>query len=72
MVSMGHNNVQEWPGIITKLWLFIAVIIVDPWVNFIYMYNYMHSKMRNEIAYPFQNFNGYTVEIWEWISNFTS
>ena len=20
--------------------------------------------------YPFSNFNGYTVEIWEWITNF--
>ena len=24
-----------------------------------------------EITYPFQNFNGATVENWEWINNFT-
>ena len=24
----------------------------------------------DEIAYPFPNFNGATVEVWEWISNF--
>ena len=24
----------------------------------------------DEITYPFPNFNGFTVEVWEWISNF--
>ena len=28
--------------------------------------------MWDEITYPFPNFNGYTVEVWEWISNFIS
>ena len=26
--------------------------------------------MWDEIIYPFPNFNGATIEIWEWISNF--
>ena len=26
--------------------------------------------MWYEITYPFPNFNGYTVEVWEWLSNF--
>ena len=26
--------------------------------------------MLDEIPYPFPNFNGVTVEVWEWISNF--
>ena len=26
--------------------------------------------MKSEITYPFTNFNGCTVEVWEWISNF--
>ena len=30
----------------------------------------MFSKVWNEITYPFPDFNGYTVEVWEWISNF--
>ena len=30
----------------------------------------MHNKMWDEIIYPFLNFNGCTVEIKEWISNF--
>ena len=33
--------------------------------------NYIHNKMWYEITYPFWNFNGWTVKVWEWISNFT-
>ena len=33
--------------------------------------NYMPSKVLDEITYPFPNFNGATVEVWESISNFT-
>ena len=32
--------------------------------------NYIHYEVWEEITYPFPNFNGYTVEVWEWISNF--
>ena len=31
----------------------------------------MLSKVWDEITDPFPNFNGCTVEVWEWISNFT-
>ena len=31
----------------------------------------MPSKMWDEITYPFLNVNGYTVEVWEWMNNFT-
>ena len=30
----------------------------------------MPSKMWDEIIYPFPNFNGYTIEVWERISHF--
>ena len=30
----------------------------------------MPSKVWGNITYPFTNFNGYTTEVWEWISNF--
>ena len=29
----------------------------------------MHSKAWDGITYPFPNFNGAIVEVWEWISN---
>ena len=32
--------------------------------------NHMPGKMCDESAYPFPNFSGCTVEVWEWISNF--
>ena len=30
----------------------------------------MHNKVWDEIIYPLPNFNGATVEVWEWRSNF--
>ena len=33
--------------------------------------NYTHYKVWDIIPYPFPNFNGCTVEFWEWVSNFT-
>ena len=30
----------------------------------------MPSKVWDEIIYPFPNFNGCSIEVWEWISNF--
>ena len=50
-----------------------------PWVPFINMVknffpvwisNNAASKVWDEITYPFPNFNGGTVEVWEWLSNF--
>ena len=34
--------------------------------------NYIHYKEWDEITYPFLDFNGATVEVQEWISNFIS
>ena len=32
--------------------------------------NHMQSKVWDKITNPSPNFNGYTVEVWEWISDF--
>ena len=32
----------------------------------------MHSKVWDEITYPFPNFNGAAVEVWGWISDVIS
>ena len=32
--------------------------------------NHKPNKVWDEITYPFPNFNGCTIEVWEWISNF--
>ena len=34
--------------------------------------NYIHHEVWDEIKYPFLNFNGATVEVWEFISAFIS
>ena len=31
----------------------------------------IHNKVWDKITYPFPNFNGCTVEVWEWMNNFT-
>ena len=36
------------------------------------MSNYMGSKLWDEITYPFPNFNGATIGVWEWVSYFIS
>ena len=35
-----------------------------------YGYDHMPSKVWYAITYPFQNSNGYTVGVWEWIGDF--
>ena len=31
--------------------------------------NYIYNKVWDEITHPFSNFNTFTIEVWEWISN---
>ena len=31
--------------------------------------NYIYYKLWDEITYPFPNFSGHTIKVWEWISN---
>ena len=42
------------------------------WINIIpaRINNYIYYNVWGEITFPFPNFNGATVEVWEWISNF--
>ena len=54
--SKPHNRYSA-----TKNHLFL----IAAWVSY-----HMPSKVWDEVTYPFQNFNGCTVEVWEWISNF--
>ena len=42
-----------------------GLTLIPSWIS-----NLFHYKMWDEIIYPFPNFNGATVEVWEWISNF--
>ena len=50
----------KYPKPISLAWILVAAWII----------NYIHYKGWSEVIYPFPNFNGGTVEVWEWISNF--
>ena len=43
-----------------------GLTLIPAWIS-----NHKHIKAWDEITYPFPNFNGCTVEVWEWICNFT-
>ena len=64
--------------VITAPVFFIIIIIgggvaglLLTWFNFNFSMdnNYIHYKVWDEITYPLSNFNGCTVEVWEWMSN---
>ena len=42
----------------------LEVSLTPAWIR-----NHMHCKVWDEITFPFPNFNGFTVEVWKWISN---
>ena len=56
---------------IAFLYLILDVEIHTKMVNLnpAWISNHMRGKLSYEITYPFPNFNGSNVEVWEWISN---
>ena len=42
-----------------------GLTLIPTWIS-----NHIPSKVWDGITYPFPNFNGATVEVWGWISNF--
>ena len=56
-----------WSPIIHRLFCLHVLTVFAIWVN-----NQKPDKVWDEITYPFSNFNCCSVEVWEWISNFTS
>ena len=39
--------------------------LLQTWIS-----NYIHNKVGDEITYPYPNFAGCTIEVYEWIYNF--
>ena len=54
-VWRSHQGPLYWHGL----------TLIPAWIS-----NYIHYEVQDEITYPFPNFNGAVVEVWEWISNF--
>ena len=74
----------SWSGVSTHVWLhkinrsvssmvtnsrgslyWHGLTLTSAWIS-----NYIHYKLWDEITHSSWNFNGLTVEIWVWISNF--
>ena len=54
-----------WTGASKKITFMGPLLLI--WVNFnAWISNHMPSNVWDDISYPFPNFNGYTVEVWEW------
>ena len=43
-----------------------GLTLIPGWIS-----NYIFWIVLDEITYPFPNINGATVEVWEWVTNFT-
>ena len=68
---------EVWPichclGFGMQQWYALYVCLYSYGLNLIpaWMINHMHYKVWDGITNPISNFNGSTVEVWEWISNF--
>ena len=67
-ISMLRND-RKWK----YLFFFFLGPLLLSWFNLHpNMDNHMSCKVWDEITYPVPNFNGCTVEVWKWISNFIS
>ena len=59
-----HHNIHAMSlhGLFSLTWF----TLILAWIS-----NHMPSKVWGGITNPFSNFNGCTVVVWEWLSNFT-
>ena len=53
------------PGLLINTWRPLLLTLISARIS-----NYTHYKMWDEITHPYPNFNGATIKVWEWISNF--
>ena len=66
----GHRKprlvmVPTLSSLLTSGFSFTNTALISAWIS-----NYTRYEVWDEITYPSSNFNGATVEVWEWISNF--
>ena len=62
--SSSVNWINEYIWFLGPLY-FHGLTLIPLWAS-----NFIHYKVSGGITYPFPNFNGCTVEVWEWISNY--
>ena len=66
-VMSSSQCIKPWVDVIqTRSSFYLqSLTLIPEWIS-----NPMSSKAWDEITYPFPNFNGGTIEVWEQISNF--
>ena len=66
-LPFGWRGAYSWRRLLYKEdpFYYHGLIVISAWMN-----NHTPSKKWVEINHLFPNFNGCTVEIWEWIINF--
>ena len=65
MILWDINQQYAWPAFPYGLFYQHGLSLIPALTS-----NHIHYNVWDEITYPFPNFNGTTVEVWEWISNF--
>ena len=68
--SLFRDDIQYTTRIMDTVRVLLCFVVVWYHGPIAWISNHMASKVWGEIIYPFPNFNGTTVEVWEWISNF--
>ena len=59
-------SISRPPRVIRRFKRCSCLTLIPPWIS-----DHMPSKVWGKISYPFPHFNSYTVEVWEWIHNFS-
>ena len=64
-------SIGEWVGAQPQ-WIYCSGPFYQHWLTLIptWISNHTRSEVWDKITSPFPNFNGATVAVWEWISNF--
>ena len=57
---------------IVIIWLLLCLLcmLYPGGASFTWIGNYIHNEEWDEIIYPFPNFKGTIIEVWEWINDF--
>ena len=55
---------KQWYALYVSLYSY-GLTLIQTWIS-----NHIDYDVLDEITYPFPNFNGGTVEVCEWTSNF--
>ena len=66
------ENISTWEGLEPPTFGFMPNALTSIRVRHLlsHVAEYWPNKSWDEITYPFPNFNGCTVDVWEWIRNF--